>query len=176
MHIRESLPGDISSISEIHNDAFGEPEGPLVARLARDILQDDTALPLLCLVAEDNDALVGNVIFSTVKADDGGQFTAFILAPLAVCRHSQNQGIGNALVTRGLEMLKDRNAGLVFVYGNPDYYSRFGFAPAKPHKLMPPYSLDYPEAWMVLELAAGALKHVRGTVRCANALNSKEYW
>ena len=176
MHIRESQPSDISSVSEIHIDAFGEPEGPAVAGLAQDILQDDTALPLLSLVAEENEQLIGNVIFSTVIFGDSSKPPAFILAPLAVCKASQNQGIGKILVTTGIEMLKNHGAGLVFVYGNPDYYSRFGFEPAMPHRMMPPYSLDYPEAWMVLELEPGALKHNQGTIKCANTLNSREYW
>ena len=42
----------------------------------------------------------------------------------------QKQGVGTALIRRGLELLIGRNVPLVFLEGPPAYYSRFGFQSA----------------------------------------------
>jgi putative acetyltransferase len=52
-----------------------------------------------------------------------------VLSPLAVTPERQGHGIGSALVRRGLEVLADRGVPLVFLEGDPGYYSRFSFAP-----------------------------------------------
>ena len=50
------------------------------------------------------------------------------------------------------------------VLGHSDYYSRFGFIPARPKGI--DYEFEVPEeAWMFLELRKGALVGRRGVVR-----------
>ena len=58
--------------------------------------------------------------------------------------------------------------------GDPNYYSRAGFKAG--HGLKPPYKLEFPEAWMALELREGVLSTIKGTVRCAASLNAPELW
>lgn len=41
----------------------------------------------------------------------------------------QKRGIGSALVRKGLKALAQRAVPLVFLEGDPGYYSRFGFTP-----------------------------------------------
>ena len=175
--IRESTSQDHSFIREIHRNAFGQPEGLTVSQLAVDILVDETALPTLSLVAEEDQKIVGSIIFSAVKIDGCDEnISAYILAPLAVVRECQGKGIGKSLIKTGLSILKDRGAELVFVLGDPNYYSLTGFKTANRHNVKPPYKLDYPEAWMVLELKRGVLKKAEGMVRCASSLDSPEHW
>lgn len=52
-----------------------------------------------------------------------------VLSPLAVMPELHKRGIGSALVRHGLGVLAERAAPLVFLEGDPGYYSRFGFAP-----------------------------------------------
>jgi len=52
-----------------------------------------------------------------------------VLSPLGVLPGHQRRGIGSALARRGLEILAGRPVPLVFLEGDPRYYSRFGFAP-----------------------------------------------
>jgi len=42
----------------------------------------------------------------------------------------QREGTGTALIKRGLGVLADRGAPMVFLEGSPDYYGRLGFTPA----------------------------------------------
>ena len=177
MRIRESTSKEHDLIREVHRNAFGESEGPVVSQLACDILVDETASPVLSLVAEEDGKIVGNIIFSTVIIE-GCQngITAYILAPLAVLEEYQRKGVGTALIEKGLAALMEKGAALVFVYGDPAYYSRSGFKPAMPYDLKAPYDLKYPVGWMVLELQQGALGKAVGVVQCASSLSSPEYW
>lgn len=47
----------------------------------------------------------------------------------AVMPELHKRGIGSALVRHGLGVLAERAVPLVFLEGDPGYYSRFGFAP-----------------------------------------------
>ena len=159
----------------VHQNAFGQPEGEIVSRLAIDLLDDKTALPILSLVAEQDNEIIGNVIFSSANIEGVEGVSIYILAPLAVTRCAQRSGIGTLLINKGLETLKERGAEIVLVYGDPNYYTRTGFKAG--HNLKPPHKLKYPEeAWMAQELEENILAKTQGLVRCALSLNSAEYW
>jgi len=174
MIIREACAADLPAIRWIHEEAFGEPEGEAVAQLACDLLADATAQPLLCLVAQEGDAVVASILFSSVNVSSSDELSVSILAPLAVVRQHQGTGVGTRLIEAGLSQLKQRGAEIVLVLGDPNYYSRVGFRAG--HNIEPPYELAYPEAWMALELAPGKLERAAGVARCASALSSPEHW
>lgn len=50
-----------------------------------------------------------------------------VLSPVAVLPEWQGQGIGSALIRRGLEVMAERSVPVVFLEGPPDFYSRFDF-------------------------------------------------
>ncbi|WP_237066768.1 GNAT family N-acetyltransferase [Microbulbifer guangxiensis] len=172
--IRTAGPNEGELIRTIHLDAFEEEEGATVAQLAVDLLQDVTAEPRLVLVAEGAGDPVGCVIFTNVHVEGECSVSASILAPLAVLRRYHGQGIGTALVKEGLNLLQKGGIELVFVLGDPAYYSRFGFRAG--HLVKAPHDLAYPEAWMALELKPGVLEQVAGVAGCAAALSAPEHW
>ncbi|MFN8967140.1 MAG: GNAT family N-acetyltransferase [Pseudanabaena sp.] len=178
MKIREATAFDSELIRNLHLDAFGKEDGSAVSKLAIDLLVDETAKPLLALIAENETDIVGSIIgsimFSTVKVKGSEEIVAYILAPLAVASTCQRKGVGRALIERGLQMLKDRSTDLVFVLGDPKYYSRYGFS--HNHHFSPPYELPYREAWMVIELKERAFESANGQILCARSLNSPEHW
>ena len=169
------MESDKKSIRMVYENAFEQPEGETVSQLAIDLLEDKTALPMLSLVAEQDNEIIGNIIFSSVNIEGVEGVSAYILAPLAVTRLVQRSGIGTQLINKGLETLKERGAKIVLVYGDPNYYMRTGFK--ADHNLKPPHKLKYPEeAWMAQELVEGILAKTQGIVQCASSLNSPEYW
>jgi putative acetyltransferase len=174
VQIRESTINDYDFIRKVHEDAFGEPEGKTVSRLAIDLLADKSALPLLSLVAINNETIIGHILFSAVKVDGIKTPEAYILCPLAVAKAFQGKGIGTSLINYGLGILKERGAEFILVLGDPDYYSRTGFHCC--HELKAPYELEHPEAWMALELTVGSLTKYKGLVQCADSLNSPIHW
>ena len=169
------MESDKKSIRMVYENAFEQPEGETVSQLAIDLLEDKTALPMLSLVAEQDNEIIGNIIFSSVNIEGVEGVSAYILAPLAVTKLVQRSGIGTQLINKGLEALKKRGAKIVLVYGDPNYYMRAGFK--ADHNLKPPHKLKYPEeAWMAQELVEGILAKTQGTVQCASSLNSPELW
>ena len=174
MKIRESVESDKKAIRKVHQNAFGQSEGETVSQLAIDLLEDKTALPILSLVAEQDNEIIGNVIFSSVNIEGTEGISAYILAPLAVVKDIQRKGIGAKLINQGLEFLRKRDAEIVLVYGDPNYYTRTGFKAG--HNLKAPYKLEYPDAWLAQGLVEGVLSKSQGVVRCALSLSSPELW
>ncbi len=82
------------------------------------------------LAAVENKEIVGYCAFSEVTATPPIKGRLFGLAPVAVTPRRQNAGIGAALVKAGLALCENDGAALIVVLGEPDYYGRFGFAPA----------------------------------------------
>ena len=110
-------------------------------------------VPALSLVAEMDGRVVGHILFTPTKTTTGG--TVLALAPVAVDPPFQRQGVGSALVLRGLAEARRLGYGVVIVLGHPDYYPRFGFSPARAKGFRAPFPVP-DEAFMVLELRPGA--------------------
>ncbi len=58
MKIRHSTEFDRSKISNIYIDAFGKEKGFVIAELVNQLLDDETAKPVLSLVAEVDGELI----------------------------------------------------------------------------------------------------------------------
>ena len=94
---------------------------------------------------------------------DGAIF--FYVQDLMVMKSYRKQGIGKALVKKGLERCRDLGVELVFVLGHPAYYPKFSFQKASLYSFANEYQAD--EAFMVIELQAGALPQYSGLVKYA---------
>jgi len=117
---------------------------------------------LVSLVAEFESAIVGHVLFSRMWIDTAsGLVPAVALAPVAVFPEHQRNGIGQRLITHGLDLLRIRGEQIVIVLGHPSYYPRFGFSTDKAALLAAPFPR---EAFMAMELVDGALAGVQGQV------------
>ncbi len=126
MHIREEAPADVDAIHALTQAAFApmdfsdKTEGAALKALrARGELT-------ISLVAEEAGALIGHVAFSPV-AIDGVHDGWYGLGPISVRPGRQRNGVGKALIARGLGMLRDLGASGCALIGNPRIYSRAGF-------------------------------------------------
>ncbi len=176
MHIREATASDLDNVISVQRDAFGRDD---VVNLTRDLLSDASAVPVVSLLAFDEDRAVGHILFTAacLAGKPNGISTA-ILAPLAVVSDAQKQGIGGKLIERGLQILSESAVDLVFVLGHPEYYPRHGFEPAGCLGFEAPYPIPEKDAgaWMVQALRPGVIGSVRGEVACAEALDRPEHW
>ena len=86
-------------------------------------------LPALALVAEEDGALLGHIMFTEtrIRLAAGGERTILLLAPLAVALEHRGRGIGSALVREGFRIAREMGYGAVALCGDPAYYGRFGF-------------------------------------------------
>jgi putative acetyltransferase len=157
--VRREASGDLNAIRHVNRRAFGQDDE---ARLV-DALREGGYLQL-SLVAEHAGRIVGHILFSDLPIiTDTHTFPAVSLAPMAVLPAFQRQGIGSALVRRGLEACRERGHRVVLVLGHPEFYRRFGFSSALAAPLKSPFGGG--EAWMALELERGALDDIAGHVQ-----------
>jgi predicted N-acetyltransferase YhbS len=177
MIVRLAAPTELTTICTLHRDAFGIAEGDAIAALVDHLAHDPTATPSTSLVAEIDGTIVGHVLFTAVHIPPHA-VRAQILAPLGVAHTHHRHGIGTALVRAGLTHVATHGCDLVFVYGNPAYYNRFGFVPATPHGLIAPYPIPHAhaDAWMVQALSDNLFGNVHGTIQCATTLHNPQYW
>ena len=177
MTIRTATDNDFPHILTLHRAAFGADEGPIIRQLVAALHADASAQPLYSFVADQNQSVVGHILFTPVHVDAHARpLTAYILAPLAVDPGWQRQGIGRQLIEHGCRTLATHGVDLIYVLGSPKYYPKFGFAPIGAHGVQPPYPVPYVDAWMCQAYTPDSLSNAHGTLRCADALNQPEYW
>jgi putative acetyltransferase len=132
MRIRPEQAGDLDSVQALYRLAFGS-HGEKVAGLVSDLRQLLTPTEGLALVAELAGEPVGQVTFTPALLDAPRRLVIVeVLSPLAVLPRCQGQGIGGALVRHGIRLLAARGVPVVFLEGDPRYYSRLGFRPGGP--------------------------------------------
>jgi putative acetyltransferase len=150
--LRAEQTQDRVVVRDIHRRAFRH-HGDVVATLVDALREDDPAA--LSIVAEEAGEVVGHVMFSRSLLDAPRRLIAVqVLSPLAVAPEWQRRGIGSALVRHGLDLLDERGVPLVFVEGDPRFYSRAGFTPGRECGFRKP-SLRIPDvAFQALPLSA----------------------
>jgi len=159
VRIRAQSTDDDSAVWQVNKSAFPTPaEAGLVERLRAE------ADPVVSLVAEDDGAIVGHILFSPATLAADSNFIAFALGPMAVLPGRQRQGIGSALVRAGLDACAGLGGRAVFVLGHPDYYPRFGFLPASRFGIVSQFEVP-DDVFMALELEPGALAGKAGSMR-----------
>ena len=151
--VRAEEKSDWSAVRTVHLAAFGA-HGQVVGNLVDDLRDAVARGEGLSLVAEEQDQIVGHVLFSPSLLDAPKRFVPVqVLSPIGVVPARQKHGVGTALIRRGLELLIGRNVPLVFLEGPPAYYSRFGFQAATDLGFRKP-SLRIPDAaFQVLRLS-----------------------
>jgi len=116
-------------------------------------------------VAIEDGRVVGHILFTPVMIESNkAKYEAVTLAPMAVLPRYQRRGIGASLIRQALDECKRMGHNIVVLIGHPEYYPHFGFVPAGPKGLSSEFEVP-DEAWMVAELAEGALDDVSGEVR-----------
>jgi len=158
MSIRREESRDVQQVRAVNIGAFGtDAEADIV-----DTLRSEAA-ESLSLVAEDNDEIVGHIMFSPVRIVGAPDLRAVALAPMAVTPQRQRTGIGSELIRAGFDECRRSGAGAVFVVGHPSYYPRFGFSPASNFGFKCEFDVR-DEVFMAAELIPGALAGRSGTV------------
>ena len=132
--IRDEDAADRDQIRAVVTDAFGQQaEADLVTALHAD------GDAIISLVAVEEDAIVGHVMFSRMTAPK----RALGLGPVSVSPARQRSGIGSALIRAGLVQASNARWQSVIVLGEPDYYGRFGFKAALTEGFASPFSGPY---------------------------------
>lgn len=160
IEIRRERPEDKPGVREVNERAFGQPEEANLVDALRENFK-----AVLSLVAVDGHRVIGHILFSPVAIEGDGESVAAIgLAPMSVLPEFQRRGIGSRLVETGLSELKKSGHEIVIVLGHPEYYPRFGFAPASRYKIKSEYDVR-DEVFMAMEMREGALANCAGIAK-----------
>jgi len=176
MQIRTVTRQDADEVRGVYLSAFAEGESEIISKLAIDLLSEETTPPTVSLVAEVDGVVVGHVAFSPVAIDRMPDFQGYILAPLAVRPDHQRQCIGSRLVESGMQRMSDMGVGILFVYGDPRYYSRFGFNMEAANGYAPPSTLRYPFGWQGIVLGKGRAHAPPARITCVPSLSDPALW
>jgi predicted N-acetyltransferase YhbS len=87
----------------------------------------------LDFIACDKDTIVGNIIYSRAKVvnEENEESEVLCMGPVTVLPSYQKQGIGSLLMNHSIKKAKQLGYKGIIIFGNPDYYQRFGFVNAK---------------------------------------------
>lgn len=138
--IRRLRAGEEDAVLAVVLQAFTSPghEGNEEVEIVRGTWSACAPTGRLELVATVGAAVVGHVLAAPGRLD--GEPAAAGVAPLCVAPAHQGRGIGSALVRELIRRAGVRRWSLLVVLGEPAYYGRFGFTPARP------LGLSYPPA------------------------------
>jgi putative acetyltransferase len=134
--VRPEAGDDAEAIRAVHLAAFPtSAEADLVTRLHED---HDSRISL---VAEQAGEIVGHAMLSRMSVSAGSRaFRALGLGPVAVLPGTQGSGVGSELIRSSLAIASALGEEVVFVLGEPDYYSRFGFSAEAAAPFASPYA------------------------------------
>ncbi len=159
LDIRPETPADVPGIRVVEEMAFGRADEANLVDLCR-----QRGKVSLSLVAVCDGHVIGHVLFTPITLDPPRPgWRGLGLGPIAVLPEFQRTGIGSRLIQTGLEMCCEWGFDFVVLLGDPRYYSRFGFIPAREFGLENEYGVE--DEFMARELQPGVLKGTRALVR-----------
>ena len=176
MNIRLAQETDLDSILKVIETAFSDEENKLIMNLVVELSEETTSPSIKSLVAEVDNQVIGYVSFSSIFLISDSSISGYILAPLAVAPKHQKKWIGSNLIKSGIDMLTENGVGVVLVYGDPDYYGRFGFKAEIGLSFVPPYSLQYPFGWTGMMLNETSIPEQPIQFDCVAGLSKPELW
>ena len=126
----------------------------------------------LAFVACDVKRIVGNVVCSKAKVinDKKEEFEVLSMGPLSVLPEYQGKDIGSLLIKTIIKKAQELSYRGIVIYGNPDFYHRFGFVNAEKFGIMTSESENF-DYFMALELSEGSLQGIKGNFYEDEAFN-----
>lgn len=117
----------------------------------------------LDFVAIADNKIVGNIVYSKAKVIDTKNIEHEVLCmwPLSVLPSYQKKWIGSKLINHSTNIAKKLWFKGVIIFGNPDYYHRFGYKNAAIFNIKTSDGSNF-EPFMALELSENSLQWVSG--------------
>ncbi len=176
MIVREQRNDDYEAIRHVYAEAFRRPRFrppqspgsvPPEVGLFEALREAGDAIPEFSFTALIDGEVVGHVTASqaTVATDP-----VVAVGPIGVLPDHQGTGVGSALMDALLVAADAAEVPLIVLLGAPQYYSRFGFRPAKELGVIPPES-EWGDAFQARPLAA-CTESVTGRFQYAPAFSS----
>lgn len=107
--------------------------------------------------------IIGHIILTKAKIVDNKnkEHEVLCVGPFVVSIDFQNQGIGTKLLNYSIIEAKKIGFKGMILFGNPDYYHRFGFKDAKVHKVTTKDGQNF-APFMAIELQTKGFDNIQG--------------
>lgn len=156
-------------VGKVFCDSEGEESARLVEQLLLEIRSKRFYLPELELImVDENDDILGYVMFSRFHLDGKYENELLLLSPVAVKTEYQRQHISKELIEFGFRRAVEMGFKAVIVEGNPQNYRARGFRTSADYGIVAGEALSHTlpatECLMVKELVSGALESISGNV------------
>ena len=172
------LERDLANLFEsTFSDSEGAAEGRLIGQLVSELLATTPAQDLSVFIAEDppDGEPIAAVFFTRLLYERDDRVVS-LLSPMAVRTDRQRQGVGQELLSRALEALREEGIDIVVTYGDPAFYRHLGFEPVDVRLVPAPFELSQPAGWLALSLGGNTISALPRSVQCVRALNRPAYW
>lgn len=164
LEIGREQAGERRAVEELLRRAFWNVYTPGCSEhyLAHVLRGAEAFLPELDLVARGPEGVLGVIMYTKAHVSLGEREQEVLcLGPVGVEPDHQGRGIGGALIRYSLAAARERGFGAVLLYGDPDYYARFGFRETEQWGIRDSEG-KLAAALLGLELIPGALSGLRG--------------
>ncbi len=163
--IRNEIEIDFRAVEDLVREAFWNLYVPGCNEhfVLHNLRKSADFVPELDFVAEREGRIMGQIAYSRGKIVDakGAQTTVLCFGPVSVLPSLQKQGIGSALIIHSIEAARKMGYPAICIYGDPRYYSRFGFRCAEKYDIRTADG-KFAVALQALELRTGALSNMPG--------------
>lgn len=154
INIRLENENDYKNVENMTREAFWNIYKPGCDEhlMVKQLRKSAAFIKELNFVACDEEKIVGNIIYSKAKVvNNNNEFEVLCMGPLGVLPSYQHKGIGSLLMNHSINAARNLGYNAVIIYGNPNYYHRFGFENAEKYKIQTSFGENF-EEFMVLEL------------------------
>jgi putative acetyltransferase len=163
--IRNERKEDHRNVEQLIREAFWNlyVSGCNEHFVVHNLRKSDDFIPELDFVAEKEGQIVGQIAYSRgiIKCKRGEEKEVVSFGPVSVLPSLQKRGIGSALIIHTINLARDTGYPAICIYGDPRYYSRFGFRCAEKYDIKTADD-KFAVALQVLELRQGVLESMPG--------------
>ncbi len=163
--IRNEKKEDFRTVEQLIREAFWNLYVPGCNEhfIVHNLRNSSDFIPELDFVAEEEGRIVGQIAYSRgiIECEQGEQREVISFGPVSVLPAFQKRGIGSALITHTIDLARDMGYPAICIYGDPRYYSRFGFRCAERYEIKTADD-KFAVALLVLELKQGLLNNMPG--------------
>lgn len=167
--------GDLVGLfTSVFTSSEGEEEGKLIGNLASELASNIDNEQIVCFGTYENKSLIGSIFFTRLRFNES--ILVYMLAPVAVSTEHQGKGVGQALITYGLNELKNRSVAVAITYGDLSFYSKLGFQTLSEDVIRAPLKLSMPAGWLGQSLTGKSISIINERPTCVKEFNDPAYW
>jgi predicted N-acetyltransferase YhbS len=163
--IRKTTENDFSYTENLTRESFWNIYKPGCDEhlVLHNIRKSKSYISELDLVAVQESEIVGHIISTKAKIIDlqNNEHEILCVGPLSVFPKFQKKGIGSQLLNESIKVAKELNYKGMILFGNPDYYHRFGFKNAQEYSITTKEGLNF-EPFMALVFQPDKLDNIKG--------------